>query len=264
MLSKKVRKRLIEQNWDYVKTHDSNPSQTAKRIRDKANTLLRDLALLSNKMPDEMLQDVFTDRNIDGLILRLLKFNPPWIGMPIGRIRNLDSWRTQLSTSLVEKCICFLINQYELLEDETPAFVETNVKLLRQTIALCNEIASGVELRELKSKGTNTELSYLFNWNKIPGSDEKRLGSFMEEEIGIWDDPYKIKVNSKSQKELSCSLLFVNEDYGPGISIKITIEKEGGAVATFDVSDMKTKGYKKCNLKVVEERGQKYIYKENK
>ena len=56
-------------------------------------------------------------------------------------------------------------------------------------------------------------------------------------------------------------LLFENED-GPGITVRITLENGDRGVAIFNVSDMETMGHKKCNLKVVEERGQKFIYKE--
>ena len=85
MLGPSTRKKFVEHNWEYIQKHDSNPSQTWNRIRGIANTGLRDLALLAEKLPDEKLQEIFTDKNMDTLILRLLKFPPLWLGVPIGR-----------------------------------------------------------------------------------------------------------------------------------------------------------------------------------
>ena len=256
-------KKFYEHNWEYIQANESNPSQTWNRIKKHANDALQHLALLSGKLPDEKLQEIFSDGNMDGIILRLLKFHPLWVGFPIGRTKELDAWRTHLSTSLLEKCLYFCINQYQLLEEETPALAETNIQLLKQTIKICKDIEKRVELLELKSKGTKVESDYLFNWNKIPGPDKIKLGRFMGNEIGIGDTPYEMSdvKKSKNEKELSCSLLFENEE-GPGITVTITLENGDRGVAIFNLSDMETKGYKKCNLKVVEERGQKFIYKE--
>ena len=85
----------------------------------------------------------------------------------------------------------------------------------------------------------------------------------MGNEIGISDSPYEISYvkKLKNDKELSCSLLFENEE-GPGITVSIILENGDRGIAIFNLSDMENKGLKKCNLKVVEERGQKFIYKE--
>ena len=55
MLKKATRKMFLDHNWEYIQKHDSNPSQKWTRIRDRANTLLHDLALLAEKLPDEKL-----------------------------------------------------------------------------------------------------------------------------------------------------------------------------------------------------------------
>ena len=140
MLRGATLKKFHEHDWEYIQENESNLSQSSNRIRNIANEALHDLALLAGKLPDESLQEIFTDRNMDAIILRLLKFAPLWLGFPIGRIRELDSWRTHLSTSLLEKCLYFCINQYELLEEETPALAETIMQLLKQTIKICKDI----------------------------------------------------------------------------------------------------------------------------
>ena len=125
---------------------------------------------------------------------------PNWENKRIGRLAH------PFINITFGKMPVFCINQYELLEEETPALAETNIQLLKQTIKICKDIERRVELLELKSKGTKVELEYLFNWNKIPGPDKIKLDRFMGKEIGITPTPYKISdvKKSKNDNELSC------------------------------------------------------------
>lgn len=265
MLGKALRKKLYERKWVDIEKEHSNPSQFLRRIKETANIALRDLKLLSETLPDKELHEIFTEANLNGLILGLLKLSPRLAGVRGGEKRELDSWRTQLSASFVEKCIHFCSNQYKVLEEESPSLAETNIGHLRQSIEICKQIANAVELRELKTKGIKNKLTYLFNWDKIPGSDEKSLKKFLVEEFGIgsYDESYGLEVHkSRNKKQLSCWISFGVEDY-EGIDMSITLEGTDRAVATSSLSYPDGREDRHF-LKVVEERGQKFIYKINR
>jgi hypothetical protein len=263
LLGKTLRRKLYEHKWVDIKNENSNPSQSLRRIKEAASTALRDLRLLSEKLPDKELHEIFTEPNVNGLILGLLKLSPILARVRGGEKRELDSWRTQLSASLVEKCIHFCSNQYEVLEEESPSLAETNIGHLRQSIEICKQIANAVELRELKSRGIKNQLTYLFNWDKIPGSDEKRLKKFLVEEFGIgsYEESYYQEVRKyRNKKQLSCWINFRDEDYG-GLDMSVTLEGADRAAVTSGLSHLDGREDRRF-LKVVEERGQKFIYKD--
>ena len=183
------------------------------------------MRLLSETLPDKELHEIFTEANLNGLILGLLKLSPTLAGVRGGEKRELDSWRTQLSASFIEKCVYFCSNQYKVLEEESPFLAETNIGHLRRSIEICKQIANVVELRELKTKGIKNKLTYLFNWDKIPGSDEKSLKKFLVEEfLGSYDESYGLEVRkSRNKKQLSCWISYGDEDY-EGVEMNVMLE----------------------------------------
>ena len=54
----------------------------------KANRALRDLRLLSETLPDKELHEIFTEANLNGLILGLLKLSPTLAGVRGGEKEN--------------------------------------------------------------------------------------------------------------------------------------------------------------------------------
>ena len=155
------------------------------------------------------------------------------------------------------------MNQYKLLEEDIPEFAEENIEHLKETIKKCKEIANGVQLRELKRAGVTDKLDYLFNWNRIPGSDGKGLKKFLEEEARITDARYEWKVHkSRNDKELSCEMIFeYGEPVPASLDVLITLEKEDKAIATFNQLD-ENKKLKQITLRVKDQGGQKFIYKQ--
>ena len=88
MLGKTLRRKLHEHKWVDIKNEYSNPSQSWRREREKANRALRDLRLLSETLPDKELHEIFTEANLNGLILGLLKLSPTLAGVRGGEKEN--------------------------------------------------------------------------------------------------------------------------------------------------------------------------------
>lgn len=69
MLGKPIRKRILEGKLlDQV-----NPYQDLKKIRDRSNLAIRDLALVAKKLDEKQLEGIFTKEKIDPLLDALLK-----------------------------------------------------------------------------------------------------------------------------------------------------------------------------------------------
>src|SRR5215211_6872731 len=64
----RLRERLKEQNWREATKYRCNQSEVRKDIQGYMKRDLSDLALLADKSPDEMLQEVFTPDRISEFI----------------------------------------------------------------------------------------------------------------------------------------------------------------------------------------------------
>ena len=76
---------------------------------------------------------------------------------------------------MAEKGIRKCISQFS--KTIRPELSEETINALKNSISKCNAIALETQVRNVESQ--NTILTYLFDWNKVPGNHEdKNLNNF--------------------------------------------------------------------------------------
>src|SRR5437899_12349170 len=80
---------------------------------------------------------------------------------------SLDARRTALAETLVMLGTEVCMQQYKLLMKDTPYLAEPTMSHLRQSAAICRDIAYRSELTERDMEAEQQEIVYLFEWNKI-------------------------------------------------------------------------------------------------
>jgi hypothetical protein len=184
MLGKLFRKRLLTQNWRDIMTQESNPTQSWHRIRDKANRMINDLILLGEKMPDEKQGEIFDEEKIFRLMRSILwKHDIDDIENTFEGI-SLDGRRTALSSLMVMVATEVCVEQYKLLMKDTPNLAEPTISHVRQSAAICRDIAYRSELMERDMDAEKQGLLYLFEWNKISTTKyTPRIAEFIRKEV---------------------------------------------------------------------------------
>jgi hypothetical protein len=89
------------------------------------------------------------------------------------------------------------IEKYESLLAETPPLTEPTIDHLNKTKGICKEIAYAVDLHQRKFVKEEKELHYLFNWRRIPGSDNDKLIKFIKDEFGEFDVKWIKAINKQ-------------------------------------------------------------------
>jgi len=178
LLDKNQRKRLSRQEWADIIKQDSNSSQAWQRIRDKANTVINDLILLSTKLPEEKQREIFHDKNIHKL-MRSVVSRPDKID-----IEQFNARRTSLAATLVWLGTLVCISQYRFLMQDTPDLGKAAISALDQSVAICRDIAYRTELMERDMEAEKQEMVYLFEWNKISTTKyTRRFAEFIRKEV---------------------------------------------------------------------------------
>jgi hypothetical protein len=222
MLGKAARSRILERNWLDVEKRESNPYQFWHRIRDQANTGLRDLVLLANKLPEDKQDEIFNYINMKRLVASVLAHpdKPP------------DVRRTHLAALLVEEGLKVCIEKYESLLSETPQLTEPTIDHLKKTKLYCKEIAYAVDLDERKFVREQKELHYLFNWTRIPGSDNNKLVKFIKEEFGEFEVNW-IKAINKQDEDNTIFFSYRNFPDAPHV-FYIKLDKARGSAIAYN------------------------------
>jgi len=222
LLKSNTRSQLKKHNWLHIEKEISNPSQKLKRIRDLSITGINDLALIAEKTPEDLQDEIFTTRKVEPLIDRVLKLKFSLSHLP--SVNRLDTRRTQLSSMLVSKSIMFLKLQYEFLEHDTPELANIILKQLSQAEKISNEIANKVELLNIRNVANKSKLEYLFNWKKVTEKDE-RLWSFLYGELGV---PFAIENIHRSPNDRTLRFKLVSEfgDVFSTVTVAISGEDE--------------------------------------
>lgn len=194
MLGNGPRSRISERNWLDIKGRESNPYQFWHRIRGQANTAINDLVLLANKLPEEKQEEIFSYANMKRLVESVLAKKDKYMTAPD---KLSDVRRTQLAALLVEEGLKICMEKYESLLSETPPLTEPTTDHLNRTKTICKEIAYAVDLHERKFAKEEKELYYLFNWTRIPGSDNDKLIKFIKGEFGEFDVKWIKAINKQ-------------------------------------------------------------------
>jgi hypothetical protein len=180
---------------------ESNPTQTWHRIRDKANTMINDLMLLGEKLPDEKQREIFNEKNIFGLMRSIIWKHD--IDDIEKRLEGAyDARRTALAELLVVLGTGVCIEQYKLLMKDTPNLGEPTISHLSQSIAICRDIAYRSELMARDIEAEQQEIVYLFEWNKILTTNyTRRFAEFIRKEVkfvSIELGPIKLSKDGKN------------------------------------------------------------------
>lgn len=207
MLHNETFKRLREHNWLEIKKNDSNPSQTIHRIKVNAERSVQELGLLADKVPDAIQEDVFTADNMGFLISKILKVGGFWVnGVPSSHSGRLEARRTQISARLIKKCTGFCILQIQMLFPETRALLEPTIKQLRQSVAICDDIANQIELKEVRDIGRERNLELLFNWDEITREGNLKLQNYLYTETDLTLGVTNLK-KSRNGNSITCKLV---------------------------------------------------------
>lgn len=180
MLFRKTRKLFENHNWVELEKAASNRSQKLKRIKNQSITGLEELALIADKIPEAIQDEIFTSRKLEPLVDKILKLESSLSHGP--SVNRVDARRTQLCAMLINKCIGFLKLQYDFLEHDSPGLTAIVLEQLDRAGKISSEIANKVELLNLRNVATKTKLEYLFDWNNITEKHEK-LWSYLYGEL---------------------------------------------------------------------------------
>ncbi|MDQ6863466.1 MAG: hypothetical protein M3044_06550 [Thermoproteota archaeon] len=177
MLEKRTRKKLREQNWLDIEKSDSNPYASLRRWRDQANRAINDLALLAEKLPCDIQQEIFNHATINKLVRAMLKVSP------VSQVSVDDNARkTGLASLLVRIGADLCIQQYSQKIETNSVLNRLIINQIKESMDICDEIAFKMRIQEIKSIEAKGDLIYLFNWNKIEEIHETRLSEVKGED----------------------------------------------------------------------------------
>lgn len=160
MLKSDTRRRLKEHGWLEIAKRHSNPHLALNRLRDQAIEAIDDLTLLAQKLPTNILNDIFNYKRIGTLTFQMLKERER-ISDP-----SDDSRRIRLAALLVSMGISQCANQYASKIEQNSVLNEAVSSQLSKAVEICNEISYKIRAPEIEAKG-GKDLGYLFNWSRI-------------------------------------------------------------------------------------------------
>jgi|SRR5215217_1907072 len=180
--------------------------------------------ILAEKLPNDKQEEIFNIHNIDKLTNSIL--------FPLRKDFDYDeddSRRTRLAAILAKKGIRKCISQYSKIT--RPQLSEDLITSLRKSISKCNDIALQIELRKVESR--NVKSRYLFDWNKVRGSDgDNELKEFLKDEYNQdWVEDAQIE-RSPDSKTIYINPTTTNNSNS--ISIRLADDKTNATLLIFD------------------------------
>jgi len=206
MLRKQMRKKILEHSWLELEKHESNPTQTWRRIRDEMVSAIDDIILLAQKLPEDKQKEIFTHSRIDGLIQNML-YKGDLYHFQDHYQDIFDPRRSELAAILVERGVHLNSVQYRLLNKDTLSLVEPTINHLNQSVSICKDIARKLELKKIEEEAEQLELVYLFSWKKMLREENGRLMDFIYRKTKE-EDPIDIIWNTikrTNDKKIQCS-----------------------------------------------------------
>lgn len=175
VFDKEFRKQLIEQKWLSIQNSDSNPSQFWRRKRDTSLRAIRDLALLSDKLPMEKRNEIFSYDNMRPLVESITKTE---LEEGTGEIKYP---KMELVSFLIKQSIGIIIQKYKKMNSDSPYLSQITIDHLTRASGICEDIANIIRNKELEeeAKKQKDELEYLFNWSRIWRKDKSRFSKFV-------------------------------------------------------------------------------------
>lgn len=175
MLNTDTRRRLKEHGWlDIAKKH-SNPSMALSRFRTQAIEAIDDLVLMAQKLPEDVIKDIFNHANIKKLAsITVRGSDGPAAresGISVDEVR-----RIQLAALLVDIGMRTCIELYRTRIEKDSDLNKLNIDHLWRAIEICNAISFKSRLPQLEKEAEKDALIYLFNWNRINNVHETKIG----------------------------------------------------------------------------------------
>lgn len=168
------RRKLIEHNWLSINEEDTNPTQQWNRIKMQAIRTLRDLALLSDKLPLEKRNELFTNENISPLINSITKLTKDENTGNILQYPNMD-----MVFNLVDQGIEVILERYRVMSFDSPNLAQITIDQLQRARGICQDIVNISRNEKLENETKNENIHYLFTWNEIKSRDLRRFTKFI-------------------------------------------------------------------------------------
>ncbi|CAN5499098.1 hypothetical protein BH18THE2_BH18THE2_25580 [soil metagenome] len=236
MLSKHMRKKLLERTLLEIEKKESNPTQMWSRLRNTCVRAIDDLILVAKKLPEDKQKEIFTPHKIDEFVSCLLYRGDTY---PYPHIFNPH--KAELASRLVERGVSLNSYQFHLLNRGTPSLVEPTSNHLKQAVSICRDISYKLQLKKIEEEAVEAEIVYLFSWNEMVNKEKHRLLDFITNKTG----EYQIEIientvkRTNNNKKLECNFgLKVGEDIGDvvygTVSIFMDDTKKGAEVSILD------------------------------
>jgi hypothetical protein len=279
-----MKNKLRYHKWVDIAKHDRNPSQTFHRIRSKVEDAINDqILLLQAGFPEEKEEQLFRTEKVKDFVEALLKGSGSNVSIS-SKYQNLQR-RSEIASMLAKIGLEFLVSQYSLLSKRTPCLGKTAIDELQRSVWICEDIVSQIKSEYVESIARNEKIEYLFDWNRVPGKDDRKLRDFiiqqMEMELGLPTSsefgPPTISVQTRPRKDKNNKKLdFIIEYidiYGPDYSDEgvedhytfhtiITIESESrGTLRIIDEAAHPPKEILRQELLVKQEKNALHILK---
>jgi hypothetical protein len=142
------------------------------------------------------------------------------------------------------------MQQYRLLMRDTPDLAEPIISVLKQSAAICEDIAYRSELIDRDMKAEKQAMVYLFEWSKIAGSKyQRRLEEFIVNELKV--EYIELgDVIFKNSKNIQGTFRLTPFEEDPGWSF--TLGLEDAALPTYaDFKLIDENGYERASKKLV-------------
>jgi len=249
--------------------HDSNPTQTWRRIRDQSIRGLNDLTLLAKKLPDDKQQEIF-DNTIGNLISSILGANmlDEFYHTPILQYsaqNYLDYRRTRLAAILIKEALDWCIYQHRLLFRETPTQNKLIIEQLVASQKICDELAYKVHMTKLEADSREEDLIYLFEWNEVikyRGRHKERFAEFLRRITRVGE--LRIDDLKFTQDTITCNFS-MEADY-PGIACLKRNKENTGAILSIETpnKELTAKEVANYNLIIKNQQNMFHLYLKDK
>lgn len=230
----------------YLKGKEYNEK---KRIADQIDKAIRQMTVISDQSPDDLVEELIPIESILILLRSLLRLSTNHYDR--GKRKVVSTRVAELSADLVEIGIQTCIKQNRLLFREVEALGEPIVTYLKKVVPICRDVAYQVELLEQNKIEYDNKLRYLFNWRQISDGGKFRLSRYLQEtmEMPITD----INVQNKNDLTISFTTL---EDISP---MKGSIKVVDSKSAILSLSN--ENGQEFTDRLIIKEHGKnKYVY----
>jgi len=175
MLKNDSRRRLIEHGWLEIAKRHSNPSLALNRLKNQAVEAINDLALLAEKLPDEVKREIFTYGNVQKLVNSVLDVNPD--ADPADHARSVH-----LASNIVRIGIGTCLRWYVTAIEKDAVLNEPIRSHLHKSADICDQIAFKIRLPQIHLIEEKENLAYLFNVTKIKDIYQTRVSDIQGED----------------------------------------------------------------------------------